>query len=84
MQTQTVFKAGNSEVVAIPNEIKKELNLKKGSKVVVQKIPDSEAFIVKKADQKVKNKSLSSDEFDKWLENVLGEDKKILDELAIR
>ncbi|KKR30380.1 MAG: hypothetical protein UT61_C0008G0036 [Candidatus Woesebacteria bacterium GW2011_GWA1_39_8] len=41
MQIQTVFKAGNSNVVAIPKDISKKLGLKKGSRVVVEATSDN-------------------------------------------
>jgi AbrB family looped-hinge helix DNA binding protein len=85
MQIQTVFKAGNSNVVAIPKDISKKLGLKKGSKVVVEATPDN-TIVVSKAESKkgmvVKDKM--SGEFKKWLEKVLKEDKEILDELSVR
>ena len=84
MQIQTVFKAGNSNVVAIPKDIKEELKLEKGSKVVVERLPGEEAFIVKKADTKKAKTSETEREFNKWLKKVLKEDAEILDELAVR
>ena len=44
MQIQTVFKAGNSNVVAIPKDLSKELGFKSGQKVVVEKT-DSEDLL---------------------------------------
>ncbi|OGG27048.1 hypothetical protein A2960_02790 [Candidatus Gottesmanbacteria bacterium RIFCSPLOWO2_01_FULL_39_12b] len=87
MQTQTIFQAGNSEVVAIPKYLAKELNLKKGQKVIVEKAPDGEAIVIKKVNKtrtKTKAKVSSSTEFKKWLSNVIKEDSEILDELAVR
>ena len=84
MQTQKIFQAGNSEVVAIPNYIKKDLKLKKGSPVVIEKIPGEDAFIVKKVTASNIKKSAVQKEFNNWLQNVLKEDAEILDELAIR
>ena len=84
MQTQKIFRAGNSEVIAIPEYIKKDLKLKKGSSVVVERIPGEDAFMVKKASKSKLNKSGVGNEFKKWLNNVLTEDEQILDELAVR
>src|SRR3989338_8142546 len=63
MQVQTVFRAGNSNVVAIPKAISDDLNFKKGSEVIVQKLPQGDAFIVKKAvrDERVKKTSLDTE-----------------------
>ena len=36
MQTQTVFKAGNSDVVAIPKSLGKDTGITSGKKVVVK------------------------------------------------
>lgn len=85
MQTQTIFRAGNSNVVAIPKDIQEELGLKRGQKVVVEKTPNGDAVIKKvdRANRRVK-KSAVSEEFEKWLDQVLKEDAEILDELALR
>ena len=84
MQTQKIFQAGNSEVIAIPEHIKKDLKLKKGNNVVVERLPGEDAFIVKKVTKSKLNKSAVGNEFSKWLKNVITEDEQILNELAIR
>lgn len=84
MQTQTIFKAGNSEyVVTIPKALAEEINLKRGEKVEVDKTPDGEVIIRRVTKAKGK-KTLVSNEFKKWLKEVLIEDAEILDELAVR
>ena len=69
MQTQTVFKAGNSEVIAIPSEIRKQMNLKKGSKVVLELGADGKTLIISKAGRGKKVSSVTP-EFIKTLERV--------------
>lgn len=83
MQLQTIFKAGNSNVVAIPSSMVDELGLEVGQKVVVDKIPGEDGVIVTKSNSKVAKKRLAG-ELQKWLKGVLVEDKEILDELSIR
>jgi len=86
MQTQTIFKAGNSEVVAIPKHLLKEMGLGLGHKVVVDKSPVEGVICVRKVEAK-KNKqvkTVATKEFNRWLNDVLDEDKEILDELAVR
>jgi len=84
MDYQVVFKAGNSNVVSIPKKISKELGLKPGVRVVVEK-DNNNSVVVKKAENSQKTtKKASSKEFDKWLKNVLKEDEKLLDELSVR
>ena len=81
MQTQVIFQAGNSSVVAIP----KSFGFERGEKVFVEKNSDDENVItVKKIQAKRQNKSASGAEFKKWLNNVLEEDAEILDELENR
>ena len=83
VQIQTVFKAGNSNVVAIPKDLSKELGFKSGQKVVVEKT-DSEDLLVRKV-SKTKSVKLSPDlEFKRWWKEFLKENAEILDELAIR
>ncbi|OGM19004.1 hypothetical protein A2686_03760 [Candidatus Woesebacteria bacterium RIFCSPHIGHO2_01_FULL_38_10] len=85
MPTQIVFRAGNSNVVAIPKNLSRELGFKSGLNVVVSKIPGEDAIVIRKATKaaKVKEKTIDR-EFKNWLDNVLQEDKEILDELAVR
>ncbi len=77
MQVQTVFKAGNSNVVALP----KDLGFRVGDKITINKL-NGGLFIEEAVKQKPK-KAIAK-EFQKWLKDVLKEDKEILDELAIR
>ena len=77
MQTQTIFKAGNSNVVAIPKHLMKELGLKKGEKVVVEKEKNKNSIMIKKV-------SGGKGDFKKWLDVFLQENGDILDELATR
>ncbi len=75
MQTQTVFKAGNSNVVSIP----KDFNFKIGDEVVLEKADSGDVFIVRKAN----SKSKKSRDFKNWLDTFLKENAEILDELAL-
>ena len=84
MQTQTVFKAGNSYVVSIPKHLAKELNIKSGQKVSVEKTSDSNGIIIKRETKKSSKESSADLEFKRWLKIALEEDKEILDELATR
>jgi AbrB family looped-hinge helix DNA binding protein len=83
MQVQTVFKAGNSEVVSIPKGIRRKLRIRKGSRVSVEELPGEEAFVVRRVAKPLKKRS-SKREFEDWLNNVLMEDEQILNELSIR
>lgn len=82
MQIQTVFKAGNSNVVAIPKDISQKVGLKKGSKVVVEATPDNR-IVVSKAEAKKKRSSITP-EFLEWLDAFNKEYGPALDELAKR
>lgn len=79
MQVQTVFKAGNSEVVALP----KELGFKKGDRVIVEKASENEVLVKRVTSRKTKA-AASKTEFDKWLKVFIDENGEILDELAER
>ena len=54
MQIQTVFKAGNSEVIAVPALLRRQIGIKIGSKVVVDVTSDGKAIIVSKAGSEAK------------------------------
>lgn len=88
MQTQTVFQAGNSSVVAIPKHLMKDLKIKPGQKVFVEKSSDGETIMIKKAvGKKIQaegavGKTTLTPEFKEWLDNFMIEYKPILKKLA--
>lgn len=82
MQVQTVFRAGNSDVVAIPKYLGQDTGIKTGKKVVLSQSDDG--IFIKPAAVKAPKKALVSKEFKKWLDNTLKENAEILDELADR
>lgn len=87
MNTQTLFQAGNSTVVAIPKHLARELNLTIGKKVVLDKSPDGEGLIVKRVKKQINAKQkpdAARVEFDKWYNEFIKENGEILDELATR
>jgi antitoxin component of MazEF toxin-antitoxin module len=87
MLLQKIFGAGNSDVVAIPKGLMKELGLVRGQKVIVDKADEAGAIIIRKStkDRKTPRKgSVNSKEFKKWLDVFLRENAEILDELATR
>lgn len=80
MQIQKVFRAGNSDVVALPKEVMDRRGIKRGGKVVIEEVPELDWIVIKK----VGSKKIKKGELDKWLESALREDGEILDELEIR
>lgn len=84
MDTQKVFRAGNSNVVAIPNHILQEVGFKRGQEVILA--PREDGILIQKITRNRKSKKTSpvSTEFKKWLKKALEEDGEILDELALR
>lgn len=83
MQTQTIFQAGNSSVVAIPKYLMEDLNLSVGSKVIVDKADDNSVIIKKTSPAKAKKGHVDA-AFKKWLNVFMKENGEILDELAER
>lgn len=84
MQIQTVFRAGNSNVVAIPKSIGDSAGIKSGQKVIVEELPDGNGVVVRKMTKVSKKREGVNREFKKWLKEALEEDAEILDELANR
>ena len=80
MQLQTIFKAGNSQVVAIPSDVLANLNLKTGNKVLVGQADDT-TIVIKKTSPKIKKSDAG---FQKWLNVFMKENAEVLDELADR
>ena len=83
MNIQTVFKAGNSNVVAIPTSYLKDLNLKTGQKVLVEQVPETKSILITPVAKKASQRGLTK-EFKQWLAQFLHEDKELLDDLANR
>lgn len=84
MYIQTVFKAGNSNVISIPKALLEEMEIKTGQKVMLEKSPHDQSFILRKVQKSPKKEKVSDKEFKKWLDNVLKSDKEILHELELR
>ena len=84
MQVQTVFKAGNSNVVAIPSEFVNDYGYDTGLQVIVNTYNQGETLVIKKVTKTKPKKTASkaSQEFEKWLEDTLVEDAEILNGLA--
>lgn len=80
---QTVVQIGNSVGVIIPQALRKSMGIKKGSRVLLEPLPDGGIYMVEKSFKKSK-KIVAGKEFKKWLDSVLQEDAEILDELAVR
>lgn len=81
MQLQTVFRAGNSDVVALAPAVKKKTGIKTGSKVVVQVSSDGKTIIINNTDAIRKTNFLSPDFFE-WMEKFNQEYGVALSELA--
>ncbi len=84
MNVQTIFQAGNSNVVAIPSQLMKDLDLKTGNKVIVDRLTDSDALIIYPKKSKTNRLKPTDREYQTWLNQFLKEDAELLDELATR
>lgn len=83
MQIQTVFRAGNSNVVAIPKSLGDKFGINHGRKVTIDEIPDVGIVIKRVVSGPSATKSDKvGNEFQKWLKGAMKEDAEILDELA--
>jgi antitoxin component of MazEF toxin-antitoxin module len=85
MQTQTIFQVGNSNAVTIPSYLMKDLKLKKGQKVTVEKMPDNDAVIIKAVSSKAKPTNVASGltpEFKSWLDDIEEKESDIIKALA--
>lgn len=88
MSTQTIFQAGNSSVVAIPKNLMKELKLKKGQKVTVDKSEQGDVIMIRKNNSKRMEKDTQkvntaiTPEFKNWLDKFIVEYKDIMADLA--
>jgi antitoxin component of MazEF toxin-antitoxin module len=85
MQTQTIFQVGNSNAVTIPPHLMKELNLKKGQKVTVEKTTEEDAVIIKPVSLKAKPNTINpglTPEFKSWLDDIEEKESDIIKALA--
>lgn len=83
MQTQTIFRAGNSNVIAVPSYLFDDSNFKTGHKITVSKI-DEDTMVIKTVTSPKSKKVTADAAFKKWLDIFTKENGEILDELAER
>lgn len=83
MQTQTIFRAGNSNVIAIPSYIFDDSNFRAGHKITVDKV-DEDTMVIKTIASSKPKKITADAAFKKWLDVFMKENGDILDELAER
>ena len=84
MFIQKAYKNGNSVVVTIPKEYLRDLNIRDGSELVVEKDDNTRVLTVtKKKKAKGKREGVNK-EFKQWWDTFLKENSEILDELAVR
>jgi antitoxin component of MazEF toxin-antitoxin module len=81
MQTVKIFRAGNSDAVVIPRPLLREIGVRVGEEVVVEKVPDGKAVIVTPVKDKTRKTPVKG-EFDRWFKMFLKENSGILDDLA--
>jgi len=81
---QTIFQVGNSSVVSIPSRLLQEIGLKKGQQVVVDRVTDTNAIIVRPVEKTSTKTTSMSKEFKQWVNSFLKEDAELLDELSHR
>lgn len=86
MQVQTVFRAGNSNVITIPSSLGDRYDIKNGRKVILEDVPEVNGILIKRAVKGTfpKKEEGVTKEFKLWLKQALEEDAEILDELANR
>lgn len=84
MNLQPVVQIGNSDGVTIPAHLMTELRIKRGQKVVVDRIPDTENLVIITKPLIKTDKTELTREFQTWLASFLKEDKEVLEELAGR
>ena len=80
MNIQSIFTAGNSQVVSIPKHILTDLKIKTGDKVIVDRA-DETITIKKQVRTKAKQ---SQKDLQTWWNTFVKENGEILDELAQR
>ena len=81
MQLQTIFKAGNSDVVALSPEVKKKTGLKTGSNIMVDVASDGKTVMISEVNSKA-NKFSITPSFLSWLDSFNKEYGSALQELA--
>lgn len=88
MQTTTISQLGNSNAVILPAPIMQEAKWRRGQKMTIDYIPQTNSVSVRpvgKNGESAKQSSRASDvEFQKWFDEFIEENGEILDELATR
>lgn len=83
MLTQKLYKNGNSVAVTIPKEFMRDLNLRAGSEVIVEKNTETGEIIISRK-KNVKTSSRITPEFLTWLNSFNKKYGPALKELAKR
>lgn len=83
MQLQTITQLGNSDAVVIPSTLMRGVGLKRGQKVFVDRLGDTENLVIITKPHKTTPHE-SQKEFQKWYDAFIDENAEILDELATR
>jgi antitoxin component of MazEF toxin-antitoxin module len=81
MQTTTLTQQGNSNSVILPAALLKEANWKRGQKLTIDYVAETDGFIIRRV-KKSQPAKQSEKEFQKWLKTFLEEDAELLDKLA--
>lgn len=88
MHTTTISQLGNSNAVILPAPIMQEAKWRRGQKMTIDYIPETNSISVRpveKNEKPAKQSSRASDvEFQKWFDEFIEENGEILDELATR
>ena len=88
MQTTTISQLGNSNAVILPSPIMREAKWRRGQKMTIDYISQTNSISVRPVEinrKTTKQSSRASDaEFQKWFDDFIEENGEILDELATR
>lgn len=88
MQTTTISQLGNSSAVILPAPIMQEAKWRRGQKMTIDYISQTNSISVRPVEinrKTTKQSSRASDaEFQKWFDDFIEENGEILDELATR
>ena len=88
MHTTTISQLGNSNAVILPSPIMQESKWRRGQKMTIDYIPQTNSVSVRPIEKNrttTKQSSRASEvEFQKWFDAFIEENGEILDELATR
>lgn len=79
---QVVIKIGNSVGLVIPSQLRRELKIRIGEKLIIERVPGKDAIVFRRKGKKSESATSLTLEFYSWLDKINRKYSGLLRELA--